>query len=238
MPMTTTTNTTSMRELANLPVRPPRGKTEGYTLGTPHNVLVRKLMKAARDRNWTARAHKLCTFRQGADLAGTIVIDDCGVGLPHGMTPALTVIASNDQRQRMQLFAGAVSKTFGYCCGELLLTREEPDRDTLLRSLPDGLIDWHELVAGIPAEIRQLEEQKWELTDQLLLINQAIDVGALPGWKTVGSIRETMPTSAGPVDGWSYYKVMADVLCNLSPLKQPIRLTKLREAMLNWDGWF
>ena len=156
----------------------------------PHGELVDTIKDEVLTRGWRVREELFSTARDGADMAGALLIEGVrGVPEVPGLTLALGFIHSNARRKALQLTVGAsvACCTNGICTGTILLNRVH-DRTVDLPTEVEAAVDRY--VAGakvIPAVVRELRERPITTAEASEVLMEA-GRRRLVGWAAIGRV--------------------------------------------------
>ena len=155
-----------------------------------HAELVDAIKDEVATRGWDVTGQMFATARDGADMAGALLLDRV-TGVPNipGMRLGLGILHSNARRKALRITVGAsiTCCTNGLCTGTILLNRVHDHTVDLPEELERAINEYTVAAQGIPNVVRGLRERTLERGEASEILLETGRRG-LVGWAAVGRV--------------------------------------------------
>jgi hypothetical protein len=217
---------TTQDDLAKIIPTTPEGAGRRWR-AIPHGELVETIKDECSTRGWRITKELYSTGREGADLAGALLLEGVGgVAVPGGQQLALGFLNSNARRKALQVTVGtsvAVCNN-GMCSGNILMSQVHDHSFDLVDEVDTALdryvLEAGGLVAGIEG-LRERELAPAEASEILLAAGRA----KMVGWAAVGRVdaeyRKPTFSDFGVNNSWALLNAFTYAARqNINPMRQ------------------
>lgn len=155
-----------------------------------HGLLVDAIKQDVEGRGWKILDEKYSTARDGADMAGALLLGGVGtIAMPQGITLALGFLHSNARRAALSITVGAsvTCCTNGLCTGNIILNRVHDRTVSLDTEINMAINQYVANVQHIPALVAELRKSTLtpgKAADILLQAGRR----RLVGWAAIGRV--------------------------------------------------
>ena len=156
----------------------------------PHGKLLYAIRREVLSRGWEIKEQLLSTARDGADMAGALLIEKVrGVRVVPGTSLAIGFLHSNARRKAVQLTVGAsvTCCANGLCTGNILLNRVHDHTIDLSAEIKCAVDGYVEAAARIPNIVRGLKEHGLAPDEASEILMEA-GRKRLVGWAAIGRV--------------------------------------------------